>query len=126
MGITYIKGRVRGPTGREETLEFLIDSGAIYSLLPEAVWKAIELEPKREMEFALADNTKLKRQVSECQITLSQGESNITLPQGEIHTPVILGQAGDAALLGVVTLEELGLVFNPFSRTLWPMRMMLA
>jgi hypothetical protein len=40
---------------------------------------------------------------------------------------VVLGEAGDdQALLGVVTLENLGVVFNPFSRTLHPMRMFLA
>ena len=32
----------------------------------------------------------------------------------------------DQALLGVVTLEILGLVFNPFDRTLHPMRMLLS
>ena len=48
------------------------------------------------------------------------------LPQGEDYTPVILGEPGDEALLGLVTLEILGLVFNPFSRTLHPIRMMLA
>ena len=37
------------------------------------------------------------------------------LPQGETHTTVILGEADDEALLGVVTLEELGLLFNPMS-----------
>ena len=42
------------------------------------------------------------------------------------HTPVVLGEPGDEALLGVVTLEILGLVLNPFSRTLQPMRMLLA
>jgi len=36
---------------------------------------------------------------------------------------VVLGENGDHALLGVVTLEILGLVFNPFDRTLQPMRM---
>ena len=42
------------------------------------------------------------------------------------HTPVVLGQPGDAeALLGVVTLEILGLVFDPFRRTLHPMRALL-
>ena len=38
------------------------------------------------------------------------------------HTPVILGEPRDDALLGVVTLEEMGLVFNPFERSLQPMR----
>ena len=57
------------------------------------------------------------RPVSECQLALLQGEG---------HTPVVLGQPGDAeALLGVVTLQILGLVFDPFRRTLQPMRTLL-
>jgi hypothetical protein len=39
---------------------------------------------------------------------------------------VILGETGDAALLGEVTLYIFGLVLNPFTRSLHPMRMMLA
>ena len=118
MGITYIEGIVRGPTGLEENASFLVDSGATYSLLPNSIWQAIGLEPTREMTFRLADGTAVQRQISECYLVL---------PQGEAHTPVILGEPGDdQALLGVVTLEILGLVLNPFSRTLHPMRMMLA
>jgi hypothetical protein len=45
---------------------------------------------------------------------------------GDGHSPVILGEPGDSALLGVVTLENLGLVFNPFTRTLHPMKLLLA
>jgi clan AA aspartic protease len=117
MGITYIEGKVRGPTGKEEKVRFLIDSGATYTLLPEKVWKAIELSPMREHVFTLADGRTITRKVSECYIIL---------PYGEAHTPVILGEADDEALLGVVTLEILGLVFNPFKRRLEPMRMLLA
>jgi len=69
------------------------------------------------MGFTLADGTIIERKVSEC---------HIALPDGEGHTPVILGEPGDDALLGAVTLENLGLVLNPFNRTLQPMRMMLA
>jgi hypothetical protein len=64
-----------------------------------------------------ADDTPIERQASEC---------DILLPQGEGHTPVILGEGDDQALLGVVTLEILGLVFNPFFRTLQPMKGLLA
>jgi hypothetical protein len=39
---------------------------------------------------------------------------------------MILGEAGDEALLGVVTLEILGLVLYPFDRIRHPMRMALA
>ncbi len=117
MGITFIDGVARGPSGEEAEVTFLVDSGATYSLLPESVWRPIGLEATREMTFTLADGTRVERQISRCYLVL---------PQGEDYTPVILGEPGDEALLGVVTLEILGLVFNPFSRTLHPMRKMLA
>jgi len=116
VGISYVEGTVRGPVG-EERVRFLIDSGATYSLLPETVWQKIGLTPKREMQFALADGTTVARSVSECHIALAQGEA---------HTPIVLGEPGDAEpLLGVVTLEILGLVFDPFRRALYPMRALM-
>jgi clan AA aspartic protease len=116
MGVTYVEGQVRGPTGKQESVSFLIDSGATYSLLPQAAWKSIELKPKRTLSFTLADGTTIERAVS---------EAFVIFPQGEAHTPVILGEGNDEALLGVVTLEILGLTLNPFDRTLHPMRMLL-
>ncbi|MBN1901967.1 aspartyl protease family protein [Candidatus Sumerlaeota bacterium] len=115
MGITYIDALVKGPSG-EENVRFLVDGGATYSLLPKMAWEKIGLVPKREMSFTLADGTTVERLIS---------EAFVSLPQGESHTPVVLGEENDQALLGVVTLENLGLVFNPFDRTLHPMRMML-
>jgi predicted aspartyl protease len=116
MGITYVEGKARGPAG-EVGVRFLVDSGATYSLLPRSAWTQIGLVPQREVDFALADGTVVTRAVSECQIVL---------PQGSGHSPVVLGEPGDdQALLGVVTLENLGLVFNPFSRTLQPMKLLL-
>jgi len=117
MGITYIEGVVTGPSGKQTTVRFLVDSGATYTLLSYEDWQLIDLSPKRALTFVLADGTTVERRVSEC---------HIQLPQGEGHTPVILGEPGDTALLGVVTLEILGLVLNPFNRTLQPMRMLLA
>ena len=116
MEITYIEGTVRGPKGKEEQVRFLVDSGATYSLLLERVWKSVELEPLREHSFTLADGSMSTRKVSECYMIL---------PQGKAHTPVILGEANDRALLGVVTLKILGLVLDPFKRTLRPMRILL-
>ncbi|HIE53350.1 MAG TPA: aspartyl protease [Armatimonadetes bacterium] len=116
MGITYIEGVVTGPTGKQATVRFLVDSGATYTLLPSEVWQAIELTPQRSAVFTLADGTTIERQISEC---------HIVLPQGQAHTPVILGEPEDEPLLGVVTLEILGLVLNPFTRRLQPMRMLL-
>ena len=117
MGVTYIEGTVVGENNMEEQVRFLVDSGATYTLLPEAVWKKLNLVPKRKVTFTLADGTTVDRSISECYLIL---------PQGEAHTPVILGETADEALLGAVTLEILGLVLNPFNRELQPMRMLLA
>lgn len=115
MVITFITGIVKGPGGEAE-VRFIVDSGATYSLLPEDVWKKIGLEPKRYMDFTLADGTTIRRGISECYLMIKEGEA---------HTPVILGEKDDEALLGVVTLEIMGLIFNPFKRTLQPMKAVL-
>jgi aspartyl protease family protein len=117
VGLVSVEGTVTGQAGQRATLQFLVDSGTTYTLLPDATWRSIGLGPKRSVRFTLADGTVIERPVSEC---------HITLPQGDGHTPVILGAPGDEALLGVITLEILGLVLNPFTRTLQPMQMMLA
>jgi len=114
LGVTYIVSRVKEPLGEE--VSFLVDSGVTYTMLPGKIWRSIGLKPLREHDFALADGTVIRRKVSEC---------FISLPQGEAHTPVVLGEADDYALLGVVTLEILGLILNPFKRTLQPMCMLL-
>lgn len=116
MGITHVEGIVRGPAGQERGVRFLVDSGATYTVLPYDVWQALGLSPRRSATFTLADGTTLERRISECYISL---------PQGEGHTPVVLGEPGDEPILGVVTLEILGVTLNPFTRTLQPMRMLL-
>lgn len=118
MGLTYIDGVVSGSSGESRSVHFLVDSGAKYSLLPFDDWRALGLTPERRLTFVLADGTQIQRDVSEC---------HLRLPQGNGHTPVVLGEPGDdQALLGVVTLEILGFVLNPFNRTLQPARMLLA
>lgn len=115
MGIVYVDGVIRGPAGREAAAHFLVDSGATYTVLPYETWQAVGLSPKRSAVFTLADGMTVERRVSECYIVS---------PQGEGHTPVVLGEPGDQAILGMVTLEILGVVLT-FNRTLQPMRMLL-
>lgn len=115
--MTYIEGDVSNGNGQVQHVRFLVDSGASYTLLPHDVWTSLKINAKRKHVFTLADGTTVERDIGECYIRL---------PQGDGHTPVILGKPGDTALLGAVTLEILGLVLNPFDRTLRPMRMLLA
>ena len=117
MAITYIPGTLVGPGGQSETLEFLVDSGATYTVVPESTWRRLGLTAVRSQRFRLADGTLMERQVGSCAIHLELGDT---------VTPVILGQPGDQPLLGAVTLEELGLVLNPFSRSLHPASALMA
>jgi len=117
MGMVHADLELVGRTGRRITTRFLVDSGAIYSVLPEPVWLTIGLTPSRDLEFVLADGTAILRQISDCRF-IYQGI--------EAPSPVVLGEGADVALLGSVTLETLGLVLNPLRRTLSPMRMRLA
>src|SRR5437867_887705 len=68
MGLTYVDGRGRAPRrqARARRVRFLVDSGAVYSVLRQADWRALGLKPERELDFVLADGTNLKRGVSEC------------------------------------------------------------
>jgi len=119
MGLTYVRATARRPDGRGRpiSVRFLVDTGAIYTVLPENIWRTLKLKPQRAVEFTLADGTTITREVSECRFTIT----------GQTATsPVVLGEAEDAPLLGAVTLETVGLMVNPLSRELLPMRLMLA
>ncbi len=98
-------------------VDFIVDSGATYTLLPEKVWKKLNLKPYEELKFTLADSTVISRQISEVWLDYSGRGRTVQ---------VILGEPNDEALLGSLTLEALGLVLNPFTRELLPMKLMLA
>ncbi|MDQ6755370.1 MAG: aspartyl protease [Bacteroidota bacterium] len=119
MGITtaILKVREHRKSEKFAEVEFLIDSGAVYSLAPGKVLDELGIEPYKEMSFSLADGTSIKRKISSAYFEY-ENESG--------PAPVIYGEEGDTPLLGVTTLESMGLVLNPFSRTLHPMRMLLA
>jgi predicted aspartyl protease len=61
MGLTSVAGIVTGPRGVARPVEFLVDSGAKYSVLPQEIWRALGLEPKRRMTFVLADGSRIER-----------------------------------------------------------------
>ena len=119
MGITNAILKVKEHRKSEKIAEvnFLVDSGAIYSLAPGVILDELEIEPYKEMSFSLADGTVLKRKVCSAYFEFG-GEGG--------PAPVVYGEPGDEPLLGATTLESLGLVLNPFTRTLHPMRMLMA
>src|SRR5256885_16576279 len=119
MGLTNQKLIVKENrrSRRKTSVRFLIDSGAVYSLVPAPTLKKLGIRPHRRVDFALADGTTITRQVGDAYFEF-QGEGGAA--------PVIFGEKGDEPLLGATTLESLGLVFDPFKCRLMPMSMLLA
>lgn len=97
-------------------VKFLIDSGAVYSLVPGEQLETLGIKPYKTMEFVLADGSSISRQVGDAYYEY-KGDGGAA--------PVIFGEKGDEPLLGVTALESLGLVLNPFKRELYPMRMLM-
>jgi len=119
MGLTDVKMRVSNPglPKKSTTVSLLVDSGATYSVLPREVCRKLGLKAQEELEFSLADGRPVVRGVAEARFEFA----------GRVRTsPVLLGEPGDVALLGVVTLETLGLVLNPLRRELVPIRALVA
>ena len=88
MGITTIQVTITDLTGKKKvSSEFLVDTGAAYTVVPKVMAEKLGLKPIRT---------------------------------------VVIGQKDDSPLLGVVTLEGMGLMVDPFKRKLRPMRLMLA
>ena len=118
MGITVKKLIVKKSFDAEQKaeVEFMIDSGAVYSLVPAATLLNLGIQPYKTVTFTLADGTHVDRKVGEAHFEYN-GERG--------GAPVIFGEEGDSPLLGATTLESLGLVLNPFTRELYPMRMLL-
>ena len=119
MGLTYIQARIANPArpGRSARLRFLVDSGAMYSVVPAPVLRRLGIKPGRTKSFILADGSEVKR---------SLGQALFRMKGEEGASPVIFGEEGDSTLLGSISLEVLGFILDPFKRELRPLPMMLA
>jgi clan AA aspartic protease len=119
MGLTVLEIEVGNPANPEvtEKVEFLVDSGAIYSVVPTKILEKLGIKPLSEQEFRLADGTKIVRKKG---IALFKYRDKIG------GADVIFGEEGDNVLLGAFTLEALGLVLDPLKRELKPLPMVLS
>lgn len=97
--------------------DFLVDTGAHYTVLPYNFVKKLDLKPSHTQDFVLADGKVIKRKIGG---VLCEYEGR------ELPVPVVLGQRGDSALLGVTTLESFGLMVDPFKRKIYPSKLMLS
>jgi len=118
MGLTVLTLEVANPEklSAREPVEFLIDSGAVYSFVPREVLSRLGIEPYSRKKFRLADGSLIER---------DRGDAVYFYKDLRGPAPVIFGEPGDAALLGAVTLESLGLVLDFIRRDLMPLPMVV-
>src|SRR2546422_8011001 len=104
-------------TSRFAEVDMGVDSGAIYSVVPTGVLRRIGVEAREIQAFGLANGESVRRELGDVRYEIGDRSG---------AAPVIFGRRGDAPLLGVVTLEALGLRLDPLRRRLRPLRLMIA
>lgn len=112
VGLTDVKLKVRNPSRPNGGYEgvFLVDSGATYTVVPNKILSKLGIKPEREEEFSLADGKIIKRKV---------GNALYEFKGIRAAAPVLFGEKDDSMLLGVFTLEAMGLSLDPLKRKLY-------
>ena len=118
MGLTYLEINVGNPSIPDvtERVDFLIDSGAIHSIVPVGTLEALGITPLDEQEYRLADGSKVVRK---------KGGALFRYGERVGVADVIFGEEGDSTLLGATTLEALGLALDSIKRELRPLPLVL-
>ena len=118
MGITLLDVTIGNLADRRRTaaVECIVDSGAIFAIVPARVLRRIGVRADRSEEFTLADGTHVRRRM---------GDALFAIAGQRGASPVIFGEPGDATVMGAVTLETLGLMLDPLRRELKPLPMLL-
>jgi predicted aspartyl protease len=118
VGYVKVKGLVANPFDRDKRveLEFLADTGAMYTSLPESLLKQLEIVPKGKRSFLIASGERKE---------FSVGEAYIEIEGTGVISIVLYGSEGVPCLLGVTTLELLGLQVDTTTGKLKPAELYL-
>ncbi|MBI4340545.1 MAG: aspartyl protease [Chloroflexi bacterium] len=118
MGMTVMEIEVGNPANPEvtERVEFLVDSGAIYSVVPGPILAQLGIKPLTTQVFRLANGDKISRR---------KGVAMFKYRDRIGGADVVFGEPGDSNLLGAFTLEALGLGLDPLRRELLELPMIL-
>ena len=118
MGLTFLEIEVGNPANpaATEKLDFVVDSGAIYSVVPISILERLGIRPLAEQEFRLANGVKVRRK---------KGGALFKYGERLGVADVIFGEEGDSVLLGAFTLEALGLSLDPLRREVTPLPLLL-
>ena len=117
MSIAFLKVKVMNPEQPKKTkeCEFLVDSGAVYSVVPQNILKKLGIRPTSSREFILANGEIFRKPV----------ENAYFKYKGQVAAaPVVFGEK-DVLLLGATTIEALRMILDPIRRELKPLPMVL-
>lgn len=111
MGITTLTMQVANPAVPDvtENVEFTVDSGATFSVVPADVLQRLGIQPLQQETFELVNSARIVRRT---------GVALFKFREYQGGSPVIFGDEGDATLLGALSLEALGLGLDPIKREL--------
>lgn len=113
MGLLRVQLGLANPfqPERKISLEVLVDTGALLSIIPAERLRELGVEPRERRTFKLADGREIEREVGEVQFEYDGYEGT---------SKVVFGQKGDAVVMGVLALETLGLEVDPVRGQLRP------
>lgn len=118
MGFTYVKVKLVNPASPDlsEAVELLVDTGAVYTIVPEGVLEKLHIKRRGRRVFQTVNKQKIERDV---------GVAMVEYMDRVAGTNVIFGEKKDMSVLGVTTLEELGLEVDPVTKLLKPTVLLL-
>ena len=106
MGGTHVTVTVRNPLDRRRCWEgeFLVDTGAGDSLVPRRCLEAIGVEPRGRRSYRLADGSEVEFEIAFAELEFMEDLA---------PARVIVGDDEAEPLLGVIALEQAGVVVDP-------------
>ena len=93
--------------------DFWIDTGALYSFVPEDYLERIGVEPAATRNLIIADGRQQTRLLGFCDFQIEGLEGNIPCP-------VVFARKGSLLLLGATALENFGVEADPINKRLKP------
>ncbi len=112
LGETLVTVRVHGPKG-DGDIEMLADTGATLSKIPEAFARRLGIVPSGSVEVQLADGSQKTRALAQADIEINGDRATVR---------ILIGADNEQPLLGLTSLETLGLKVDTVMRRLEPSR----
>jgi clan AA aspartic protease len=111
MNKTQVTVTIRNPADLKKSWEglFLVDTGAVDTLVPKDHLESIGLKPKAQRIYELADGSEIKMDITTGDIEF----------MGEIvGGTIIFAEPGTEPILGVTALESVGIDIDPRNQKL--------